>query len=92
MTNGLSHPYHLDEPIVIFRGTRCNFSFLYPYFDENPVGKQSSPRWEAAFYGVTSGGYSVCLCPIKRTLGLYGLNNASNAFNIKMNIQSLRKL
>ena len=28
---GLSHPYHLDESISIFRDTRSNFSFLF-YF------------------------------------------------------------
>ena len=29
VTNGLSHPYHLDESVVNFRGTRCIFSFAY---------------------------------------------------------------
>ena len=37
-------------------------------FDENPVSKQNSPRWVAAFCGVTS-----CLGPIKRMQGLYEL-------------------
>ena len=27
--NGLSHPYHLDESTFIFRGFRCDFSFLF---------------------------------------------------------------
>ena len=31
MTNGLSHPYHLDESIFIFRGIRSNFSFLFHF-------------------------------------------------------------
>ena len=57
VTNGLSHPNNLDEPIVIFRGTRCIFSFLIFFFDENPVNKQSSPRWEAAFCGAISGAF-----------------------------------
>ena len=30
-TNGLSHPYHLDESIFIFRGIRSNFSFLFHF-------------------------------------------------------------
>ena len=38
------------------------------FFDENPVSKRNSPRWDAAFCGVTS-----CLGPIKRTQGLYEL-------------------
>ena len=29
--NGLSHPYHLDESIFIFRGLRGNFSFLFHF-------------------------------------------------------------
>ena len=51
MTNGLSHPYHLEEYIFILRGARSTFSFL----KELHVIKQNSPRWDAAFCGVTSG-------------------------------------
>ena len=29
VTNGLSHPYHLDESISIFRDTRSNISVLF---------------------------------------------------------------
>ena len=29
MTNGLSHPYHLDESAFSFRGIRNDFSFLF---------------------------------------------------------------
>ena len=45
------------------------------FFEENHVRKQNSPGWDAAFCGDTSVGtlYFVCLCPIKRTPGLYGL-------------------
>ena len=28
-TNGLSHPYHLDESAFIFRGIGSNFYFLF---------------------------------------------------------------
>ena len=31
------------------------YLFLYSFFDEFPVSKQNSPRWDAAFCGVTSG-------------------------------------
>ena len=31
VTNGLSHPYHLDESIFNFRGIRSNFSFLFHF-------------------------------------------------------------
>ena len=50
VTNGLSHSYHLDESTFIFRGIRSKFSS-----DENHLSKQNSPRWDAAFCGVTSG-------------------------------------
>ena len=49
MKNGISHPYHLDEATFISRVIRSNFSFLIH------ESKQNSPRWDAAFCGVTSG-------------------------------------
>ena len=56
MPNGLSHPYHLDESTFIYRGIMSVFVFIFTsFFYENPVSKQNSPRWEAAFCGVTSG-------------------------------------
>ena len=57
VTNGLSHPCHLDEPTFILRDIRSSFSFLISFFDEIHVNL----------------GYSVCLCTIKRTPDLYGL-------------------
>ena len=35
VTNGLSHPYHLDESTSILRGIRRRFSFFFSFFDEN---------------------------------------------------------
>ena len=32
MTNGLSRPYHLDEPNFILRGVKSDFSFLMKFF------------------------------------------------------------
>ena len=76
--NGLSHAYQMDESTFISRGSGSDFSFLFLFFDKNPVSKQNSPRWEAEFYGVTSGAILFCYVPgsamIKRTPGLYGLN------------------
>ena len=53
--NGLSHPYQLDESIFIFRGVKSIFFIFISFFDEFPVSKQNSPRWDGAFYGVTPG-------------------------------------
>ena len=64
MTNGISHPYQLDESTFILRGIRGNFSFFISFLDENHVSKQNSPRWDAAFLRRHILGYSVCLCPI----------------------------
>ena len=73
VTNGLSLLYHLDESIFRFRGIRS-----ISFFIENYVSKQKSPRCDAAFLRRHIWGYSVCLCPIKRTPGLYGLTFASH--------------
>ena len=56
MTNGFSHPYHLDGSTFIFRGIRSIFFFIFiSLFDENDFSKQNNPKWDAAFFGVTSG-------------------------------------
>ena len=43
VTNGLSHPYLLDESSFILRGIGVNMTFSF--FDENHFSKQNSPRW-----------------------------------------------
>ena len=60
------HPYHLDESTFILGAMGVFFFFFHFYrlhillqvfisfFDENHVSKQNSPRWNAAFCGVTS--------------------------------------
>ena len=53
--NGLSHPCHLDESILVFRGIRINIFISMSFFDKIQVSKQNSPSWDAAFCGVTSG-------------------------------------
>ena len=52
VTNELSHHYHYGESTFIFRGIRSGFKFLF--FNEFSQSKQNSPRWDAAFCGVTS--------------------------------------
>ena len=48
VTNGIAHPYPIDESFFFLRGTRSNFSVLFHFYDENHVSKQNSPRWDAA--------------------------------------------
>ena len=67
VTNGLSHSYHLDD-LTLFLGASGVIFHFYFIFDKIHLSKQNSPRWDAAFCR-----YSVCICLIKRTPGLYGL-------------------
>ena len=56
LTNIISHHFHLDESIFISRGVGSDFYFFFiSFFDEITLCKQNSPRWDAAFCGVTSG-------------------------------------
>ena len=55
VTNGLSHHYHLDESVFIFRGIGSNFSFLFHFSMKIRVSKENSPRWDAAAGGVPPG-------------------------------------
>ena len=69
VTNGFfSHPYHLGESIFIFRCIWGDFSFLFHFSMKNTVANKIAPDVTPRFAG-----YSVFLCPIKRTLVLYGL-------------------
>ena len=52
--NGLAHHNHLGESTVILGASRVILIFI-SFFDEVPISKQNSPRWDAAFCGVTSG-------------------------------------
>ena len=50
--------------------------------DENHVSKQNSPRLGSPVLWRPIRGYSVYLCPIKRTPGLYGLKSCSKGSNV----------
>ena len=56
VTNGLSHPYHLNKSTLILKGIRSNLSFLFPFFDEIHVSKQNrsdgTPRFVASHLGL----------------------------------------
>ena len=69
VTNGLSHPYQMDEPIFILRGSGSDFSFLYHFsmkiMSANRIAPDVTPRFAILF----------CLRPIKRTPGLHGLKS-----------------
>ena len=52
VTNELSHPYHLDESIFIFRGIRINFSFLFHFLmkimSANRIAPGGMPHFAAS--------------------------------------------
>ena len=45
VTNGLSHPYHLDESTFIFRGIRSNFAFLLAHLSQRLIGELIGYPW-----------------------------------------------
>ena len=78
MTNVLSHPYQMDESTSIFKGSGSDFSFLFhiamKFMSANRIAPDGTPR------------YSVCLCPIKRMPGLYGLKSTASSLAYLLNI------
>ena len=56
VTNGLSHPYHLDESTLILRDTRCYFSFLFHFSMKrnkaNRIAPDGTPRFAASHLGL----------------------------------------
>ena len=56
MTNGLSHPYHLDESTFIFRGIRSDFSFLFHFsmkiMSANRIAPDGTLRFAASHLGL----------------------------------------
>ena len=72
VTNGLSHPSHLDESTFILRDTRSNIPFLFhfsmKFMQANGIAPDWTPRFVASYPGL------FCLhMSHKKTSGLYGL-------------------
>ena len=59
MRNGLAHYYHLDESTLIL-GASDVFIFI-SFFNEIPLS--NSPRWDAMFFSVISGGIQYAYVP-----------------------------
>ena len=43
VTNGLSHPYHLDESTFIVRGISSDFSFLFHFLMNSMKANRIAP-------------------------------------------------
>ena len=56
MTNGLPHPYQMDESTFIFRGSGGDFSFLFHFsmniMSANRIAPDGTPRFAASHLGL----------------------------------------
>ena len=52
-----SHPYHLDESILIFRDIRSKFSFSFnfsiKFMKANRIAQDGTPRFAASYLGLS---------------------------------------
>ena len=87
MTNGLSHLYQLDLSTFIFRGIKSAIFIFISFFDEIPVNKQNSPRWDAAFCGVTAGLFYLPM-PHKKDARLIWVNEHCSHMQIMFRLQA----
>ena len=62
--NGISHPIIWSSPLS-FLGALGYFFICISVFDKIHESKQNSPRWDAAFCGVTSGAILFAYVPLK---------------------------
>ena len=89
VTNGLSHPYLLDESTFILGASDIFFSFFISFFDEIHKSKQNSPRWDAAFCGVTSEAILFAYVQLKKDARLIWVKNNVQIHVSLANIQSM---
>ena len=56
VTNGFSHPYHLDESDFVLRGFKSIFSFLFHFSMKikiaNRIAPDGTPRFAASHLGL----------------------------------------
>ena len=51
VTNGISHPYHLDKSNFVFRGFSSNFSFLFHFSMKIKIADRITPDGTPRFAG-----------------------------------------
>ena len=85
MPNGISQRYHLKQSISVLRDVRWYFSFSYTNFNRK-LCKQTAETlirhlvrlWRLIWV------CTICLCPRKMTLGIYGLKCNNWAYLIRV--------
>ena len=60
--NGISHPYHLDESIFIFRGVGNNFSFLFHFSMKIMSANRIAPDGTLCFAASHLGLFCLPMC------------------------------
>ena len=86
--NGLSHPYHLDEPTFILGASGVFFPILF-HFSMNFMQANKTPPDGTPRFAIR--GYSVCLCPKKKGHQAYmgfkqnltDIDHGNNMFEIR---------
>ena len=73
VTNGLSHPYHLDESSFIFRGIGKFFSFLFHFSVKNMLANRIAPDGVLRFAASHLGLFCLPMMFHKNGARLYGL-------------------
>ena len=81
MTNGLLHPYHLDESTFIIGESGNvfhNYFIFMIFFNAKRIAIVGSPCFATSHLGLF-----FCLCHIKRTAGLYGLITIFDLYTLR---------
>ena len=90
MWNGISHCYQLNQSISILRNVGWYFSL--PSYFGRPFCKQTvNTLIRHCVLRRLVWACTVCLCPTKRTLGLYGLKHLPNSGKIPATIWQIGK-
>ena len=83
MPNGISHRYQLDQSISVLRGVRWYFFRFYSNFNRKLCKQTVETLIRRRILWRLIWVCTICLCPTKRTLGIYGLKCNYFAFLIR---------
>ena len=78
--NGISHGYKFDQSISVLRLVEWYFTFLFKFQLNTKQTVEPLIRRRVMRRLIWS--CTVCICPTKRTLGLYGLNAFEKSVNL----------
>ena len=85
MPNGISHCDQLEQSISVWRGVRCFFHF-YSSFNRKSCKQTVETLIRRRILWHLIWVCTICLCPTKRTLGIYGLKFNYFAYLIRWEV------